>query len=189
MCNANFITFIIKAPKNKTFSIDKARFMTWVHFHKSPEAEKFLIQPDWRASDLAKKKSQSQSVAATHPESAWHGSPNSYTLKINNIQTVRKRDGRGVGKLWGWGRACWAESHPTAIYILLPNSKAGNSGGKCEQHRGQHCWRDSRKQAWEEKQVFNKSLLLLISSAPQTLQWLCIHNEWMIVPSQPVLPQ
>jgi len=158
--------------------------MTWVHFHKSPEAEKFLMLSDWSACNLAKKKkSQLQPVAATYPRSAWHGSASSYTLKIDKIQTVRKKDGRGADNLGGWGHACCVESHHITTYVLITNSKANMNT-----IRGQHYWKDS-KQAWEEKQVYNKSLLLLMSSAPQPLQWLYIHNEWMIVPSQPVLPQ
>lgn len=65
------------------------------HFHKSPEAEKLLILPDRSACDLAKQNSQSQTAAATNAVSLAQ-STSSQRLKTGNIQTVRKRDGRGA---------------------------------------------------------------------------------------------
>lgn len=70
--------------------------MTLDHFHKSPEAENSLILPDQSACALAKQKSQSQTVAATSAQFPWHRSTSSYRLMLGNIQTVRKRDGKGA---------------------------------------------------------------------------------------------
>lgn len=81
-----------------------------------------------------------------------------------------------------------AEWSLTTCYVLLTDSKAGNSEEFTNVNtiRGQHYWGDSRKQAWEEKQLFNKSLLLLISSAPQPLFNDCIltMTEWLYQVSQ-----
>lgn len=138
--SANFSTFIIKAHKNtKTqeykiykFSINKAWSMI-LNFHKSPKAEKFFILPDWSTCDLAKQKSQSQTVAATYAQSPWHRSTSSYRLKIGNIQTVR---GMGEVQTTDDGGAVAAEWSLTTCYVLLTNSKAGNSEDKCKYHQG-----------------------------------------------------
>lgn len=81
-----------------------------------------------------------------------------------------------------------AEWSLTTGYVLLNGSKAGNleEFTNVNTIRGQHYWGDSRKQAWEEKQMFNKSLLLLISNAPQPLFNDCIltMTEWLYQVSQ-----